>query len=182
MGFLDKIRRVRGYEKPRPKKSTDKKDLWIKNFTDYLSNQKIALKNVDKATDNSKKKGKGKRSKEHTFWHEEAGLYIFIPRYGTKHVDLGTDSDGAVVNQIAAESLEEMAGYIDDLIEATRAGEMNDALAQAAARPRKGAVEAGPGNPPQGKPEPAAPTSAPTPSASAPAPSPSGTSTRKSRS
>lgn len=186
MGFLDNITFERGLEKPRHKKSADKTAIWIKNFTDYLSNQKAALKSIEKNPDNSQRRGKGKRSKAHTFWHEEKERYVFVPRYGTKNVALKVDRDGTVWDQVSAASLEEMATVIDSLIDATKNGDLNTALAQAAARPRKSAAGSGDGNqPPKADPasdeKPSAPAqevkpTVPTPST--PAPASSGTSNR----
>lgn len=181
MGFLDKITLARGLEKPRHKKSQDKTGTWRNNFEDYLSKQKAALKNLEKTPDNTQKRGKGKRPKVHTFWHEEEKRWVFEPRYGTKNVALSTDSDGTVWNQVKADSLDAMAEMIDAIIGGTKDGSLDAALAQAAARPRKSAAEATAGDqPPKTDAAPAAPS--PTPAPATPASAPSGTSTRKNRS
>jgi len=129
MGILDKLKSkfVEQRKRPRKKASSDPIADRRKKFRAYLSKQN-ELTSVQSTT--TRKKGRGQKT---DFWQDNDDTYIFAPRYGSSPVIVVEGKPHIA----AGKKIEDLQGVIADLIRATDAGELDEALAAAAERKPK---------------------------------------------
>ncbi|MBQ0819146.1 hypothetical protein KBI52_02660 [Microvirga sp. HBU67558] len=123
MSVLDKIKVVEWHPRPRQRKPVaDQEEKRRTKFVTFLEEQKVLAQG-------GTLKKKSKKPPRHAFY-EANGEWLFEPRYGTKLV---TIKDGKALC-VAGKTLDDVVKLIDTLVAATKAKELDKALAEAAER------------------------------------------------